>query len=108
MSCGTRLPHVPRRWRRSSASSACAHPPEPVALLRDEAHVAAALEDAPRHVVDRRDLLHAHLLRDLVFGEPFALQVALDQIAVLDDDDRLTLQHPSRAPRSEAEVRAAD
>jgi hypothetical protein len=35
------------------------------------------------HFVERTDLLHRHLLRDVVFGQPLSLQVGTEHLAVL-------------------------
>src|SRR3954451_8888703 len=54
-------------------------------ILLDEADRAARFDDRPLDFVERRDLLLARLLRDLVLRHAFALQVVLDDLAVVDD-----------------------
>src|SRR3954449_4241992 len=77
------------RWSCGGSSLPEAAPTGPVyarpseTLLRNEADVAIALEDAPLHVLDGSDLLGAHRFSHFVFRHPFALHVALDQLAVL-------------------------
>src|SRR5204862_1484469 len=60
-------------------------------ILLDEADRAVRLEDPPFDVVDRRDLLLAHLLRNLVRRHAFPLQIPVDERAALDEHDRLAL-----------------
>src|SRR3954470_22050519 len=92
------------RWSCGWSSLPEAAPTGPVyarpseTLLRNEAHGAVALEDAPLHVLNGPDLLGAHLFGHLVFRHPLAFHFAVDQLPALDDDDRLPFEYPPCPP----------
>src|SRR5690349_23750242 len=74
--CSTRA-----RWRRSSGG-----------LLRDDADLAARLEDRPLDVLEVRHLVLARRLGDLLDRQSLPLEVPLDHLPVLDDDQRLAVE----------------
>src|SRR3954469_21741505 len=92
------------RWSCGGSSLPEAAPTGPVyarpseTLLRNEAHGAGALEDAPPPVLNGPDLLGAHLFGHLVFRQPLALHVAVDQLAGVDDEDGLPFESPPCPP----------
>ena len=61
--------------------------------LADEADLAARLEHGPPHVLERRDPLDAGGGTQLAERDPVAGEVAVDRLAVLDDDHRLAVEH---------------
>jgi hypothetical protein len=61
----------------------------------------ARLQQGPLHLVERGDLLQARLAGDLLGRDALLAQVPLDDLAVLDQDQRLRLEqraHPREAP----------
>src|SRR4051812_10271170 len=65
-------------------------------LLRDDADLPAGLEHGPLDVLELRHLLSSRRDHQLVDRQPLALQIALDRLAVLDDDDRLAVERRAR------------
>ena len=56
----------------------------------------------------RPDPLQARRLGEIVEGQAFALEVALDRLPVLDDDDRLAVEYRPQSREAEVEERDAD
>src|SRR3954471_21829602 len=74
-------------------------------ILLDEADRPVRLDDGPRDVVQRADLLLARLLRYLFLRHALASQIPLHDLAVIDQHQRLALEHLACAPRAERQVR---
>src|SRR5205807_8335381 len=74
-----------------------------LARVLDEADLAAGLEHGEADVGQVGDLLLPGRFGDLLDGEPFALEVALDHLAVLNDDEGLAFENRSRARKAVAE-----
>src|SRR5205085_9024853 len=72
--------------------------------LLDEADLAVRLDDPPGDLRERRDLLLAHRLADLVGRHSLALEVPVDQLAVLNDHDRIPFDDLAEARGTEAEI----
>src|SRR5947208_8249367 len=74
-------------------------------ILLDKADLAARLEDSPADLVERVDLLVARLGGDLLLRQAIPPQVLLDHLAVLDQDQWLSLQHGPQPLETPREVR---
>src|SRR3954469_9123290 len=82
-------------WRAKRARSA----------LRDEADLPARLEHRPADLLERVDLLVTRLRRNLLRRQAVAPQVLVDDIAVLDQDQRLALEDRPQCPEAPRGVR---
>src|SRR3954466_14880672 len=71
--------------------------------LCDEAEGAVVFEDREADIGEAGDLLLACLFGDLLDGQALAWQVALDDLAVLDHDDRLSFEDRSGAREAKAQ-----
>src|SRR5205814_1655654 len=69
-------------------------------ILLDEADRAVRFQDSPLDVVERGDLLLAHLLGDVIRRHALALQVVTHELAALDQDERLPFEHLARPARA--------
>ncbi len=70
----------------------------------DEADAAARLENGPLHPVERADSLLPRCGEELAERDPVPRQVPVDRLAVLDDDDRLPVDHRPQERNLEAPV----
>src|SRR5438045_1681443 len=70
--------------------------------LRDEAELAARLQHRPFDLVERLHLLRPGLLHQVLHRQAFAAQILLDRLAVLDEDQRLPVEHRPEAGEAEA------
>src|SRR5215212_7123420 len=79
-----------------------------LALALQEADPPVGLEHGPLHLVERGDRLLARLGLELLVGEALAAEVVVDQIAALDEHDRLPLEQRAQPPQPEVQVRGGD
>src|SRR5438093_12993621 len=104
--------HLSRARRNPSSSSPTRSPdgaprgaqPTRQLCFLDEADRPVRPQDRPLKVVERADLLQTHLLGHLVGGHALAAEVVLDQVPVLDDDERQALENLPRPLGAEAEA----
>lgn len=69
-----------------------------------DADVAIRLQDSPLDLIERLDLTYPRLLGQIVEGEPLAPHDAVNDLALLDQHDRLTLQKRAQAANTETQI----